>query len=126
MDAGSRLDVCHDVGVMEIEAVCTASLQVRVSGSLPYPLCLPAVVIFGELSYQGFLHTSVRGFVARTRKGSSNFDLCGTLGYQYLFSQASNLMLRIVQSYSWYVLKLSPRVLNLYESGLWIRQCALG
>ena len=28
-----------------------------------------------------------------TRKGSSNFDLCGILGYQYLFSHASSLHL---------------------------------
>ena len=33
--------------------------------------------------------------------------------------------LRIVRSSSWYVLKLSPRVLNLYESGHWTGQLAL-
>ena len=61
-----------------------------------------------------------------TRKGSSNFDLCGILGYQYLFSQALSLMLRIVLIFSWDVLELSQRVLNFDESGLWTRQCALG
>ena len=55
-----------------------------------------------------------------TRKGSSNFDLCGILGNQ------SSLMLRIVQIFSWDVLELSQRVLNFDESGPWIRQCALG
>ena len=59
-----------------------------------------------------------------TRKGSSNFDLCGTLGYQYLFSQASNLMLRIVQSSSWDVFELSQRVVNFDESGLRTGQSA--
>ena len=37
-----------------------------------------------------------------------------------------SLMLRIVQSSSWDVIKPSQRVLNFDESGLGARQCALG
>ena len=51
-------------------------------------------------------------------EGSSNFDLL-YLVYQYLFSQASSLRLRIVRSSSFDVVELSQRVLNFDESGLW-------
>ena len=53
-----------------------------------------------------------------TRKGSSDFDLCGIWD-----TSISSAMRRAC---TWDVVELSQRVLNFDESGLWTRQCALG
>ena len=58
-------------------------------------------------------------------EGFIEFRSLWYLGYQYLFSQASSLTLRIVQSSSWDGVELNQRVFNFDESGLWTGQSAL-